>query len=113
MKKSVENPERRRILVATTTALAAVPFLQLGIDKADAAADLPHVSEDDPTAKALKYRHDASAAPRVDKGGVTAAEQFCHNCKFIQSDTGQWRPCQLFPQKAVNAEGWCASWIAK
>jgi hypothetical protein len=113
MKNTVDNPQRRRILVATTTALAAAPFLRLSVSDAVADADLPHLSEDDPTAKALKYKHDAAEATRADKGGVAAAEQFCHNCKFIQSDSGQWRPCQLFPQKAVNADGWCASWIAK
>lgn len=59
----------------------------------------------------MKYHHDAIAASRTDQYGVAAADQFCHSCKFIQSDTGAWRPCQIFPGKAVNADGWCSSWV--
>jgi hypothetical protein len=29
----------------------------------------------------------------------------------VKSDSGEWRPCQIFPGKAVNANGWCSSWM--
>ena len=77
------------------------------------AEDLPHVSEDDPMAKGLKYTHDAST---VDPSTRTnpAPEQNCANCQLIKGEDGQeWRPCQLFPGKAVNANGWCSAWVPK
>lgn len=77
------------------------------------ADDLPHLAEDDPMAKAMKYTHDAStvdAASRTNK----AAEQNCANCALIQGNDGdEWRPCQIFPGKAVSANGWCSVWAPK
>ncbi len=105
------DPRRRRALATALAAVAAVPFANGLLARHARAADPPHLSEDDPAASALKYRHDAADAPRTDKSGVPAADQYCHNCKFIQADSGQWRGCQIFPGKAVNADGWCTSWL--
>ena len=77
------------------------------------AQELPHVTGDDPTAVALKYVEDATTADRPDKSGVAGADQDCANCQFIQSDTGDWRPCALFPGKSVHAKGWCINWTKK
>ena len=77
------------------------------------AADLPHVSEDDPMAQAMKYTHDAST---VAAGARTnpAADQTCANCALVQGADGEaWRPCQIFPGKAVAAAGWCSVWAPK
>ncbi len=77
------------------------------------AGDLPQLSEDDPMAKAMKYAHDAST---VDAGSRTnpAEVQLCSNCALIQGNDGdQWRPCQIFPGKVVNADGWCSVWAPK
>ena len=104
---------RRRMLLGTVSALAALPLLGVMPDAFAAAETLPHLSEDDPMAKALKYHNDASTAPRTEKNGVAAQDQFCHNCRFVKSDTGEWRPCQIFPGKAVNANGWCSSWMPR
>ncbi len=101
---------RRRTLLGVVAVVASVPLAKFPLAARAQAAELPHLAEDDPTAKALNYRNDATAAPRVDKPGVPAQEQFCNNCNFIQADSGDWRPCQIFPGKAVNANGWCASW---
>ncbi len=77
------------------------------------AQGLPQVSEDDPTAKAMKYTHDAStvdAASRTNPAEV----QNCANCALIQGDEGaEWRPCAIFPGKSVNAKGWCSVWAPK
>ena len=101
----------RRLVLGATIAIAASPLLRaVPAARADTP---PQLSEDDPAAKALKYHHDATAAPRTDKPDTPAAQQFCHNCRFIQSGSGEWRPCQIFPGKAVNANGWCTSWAAK
>ena len=77
------------------------------------ASDLPQLSEDDPMAKSMKYTHDAST---VDPASRTnpAADQKCANCALIQGDgDGSWLPCQIFPGKAVNANGWCSVWAPK
>jgi hypothetical protein len=105
----VDN-KRRNILFTAVAAIMAMPFFKHLIAR-PARAELQHLSEDDPAAKALHYKQDATKAERTDKAGVPAQEQFCHNCTFIQSDSGDWRPCQIFPGKAVNANGWCLSWM--
>ncbi len=77
------------------------------------AQDLPHLTEDDAMAGTMKYTHDAST---VDAGSRTnpAADQNCANCALVQGDDGaEWRPCQIFPGKAVNAKGWCSVWAPK
>lgn len=81
--------------------------------RAYAQDDLPHLAEDDPMAAAMKYVHDASTvdpATRVNP----APEQHCSNCALIQGNDGdEWRPCQIFPGKLVNANGWCSVWAPK
>jgi hypothetical protein len=101
--------ETTKLILGT---LAAVPVANLLARRA-AAQELPHLTEDDPSAKALMYHNDAKMAMRVDKAGVPAAEQFCHNCMFLQPGDGDWRPCQLFPGKAVHVDGWCLTWTPK
>ena len=111
MSKITVDIRRRRALLGGVAVIASVPLAKVMLGARAEAAELPHLTEDDPTAKALNYHHDASAAPRADKAGVAAKDQFCHNCNFIQASSGEWRPCQLFPGKAVNANGWCSSWM--
>lgn len=73
-----------------------------------AAADAPEVSEDDPTAKALKYVADATRSERTDP---TA---FCHNCRYYKGAADSPKaPCELFGAKTVNANGWCTAWMKK
>jgi hypothetical protein len=77
------------------------------------ADDLPHLSEDDSMAKAMKYTSDASTVDPSSRANP-AAEQHCANCALVQGADGDaWRPCQIFPGKLVNAEGWCSVWAAK
>lgn len=65
--------------------------------------DLPKLAEDDPTAQSLKYVN-----------ASTTDGQDCANCALIQGNDGdEWRPCQIFPGKAVNANGWCSVWAPK
>jgi len=113
MNRKPGNITRRSVLVTAVAAITGTQFVQSIFSSQASAATLLHLSEDDPAAKALKYHHAAAEAPRVDKAGTSAEKQFCHNCRFIQADDGTWRPCQIFPSKAVNENGWCASWMAK
>lgn len=76
-------------------------------------AQLPHLSESDPMAKALMYTEDSS---KVDKSKAPTfkAGSKCSNCNFYQGTQGQaYGPCQLFAGKSVNANGWCASYSPK
>jgi len=72
------------------------------------AADLPLLTGDDPTAKALNYVADASKASGAKPGSN------CENCKLYQGAAGSAQgPCLLFPGKSVKAAGWCSSWTTK
>jgi hypothetical protein len=72
------------------------------------ATDLPKVDEDDPTAKSLKYVHDATKSERPDDS------QFCNNCQYFKGDAGsEWARCDIFPGKQVAGPGWCNVWTKK
>ena len=101
---------RRRFI--QLSAVAAAGCLIQPRRKAQA-QDLPKLSEDDPTAQAMKYTHDASTVELSSRPNP-AAEQNCINCALIQGADGDaWRPCQIFPGKVVNADGWCMVWAPK
>ena len=77
------------------------------------AGDLPKLSTDDPMAAAMKYTHDASSVDPASRNNP-AAVQNCANCALVQGNDGdEWRPCQIFPGKAVAAAGWCSVWAPK
>ena len=77
------------------------------------AQDLPQLAEDDAMANAMKYTHDWSTVDPASRANP-AAEQTCANCALIQGNDGDaWRPCQIFPGKTVNANGWCSVWAPK
>lgn len=98
--------KRRQFLVglaATVTAGSIVPRSVL-------AGDMPRVSEDDPTAKGLKYVHDASTVSE----DVRAAGRYCNNCQLYQGGADDaWAGCAIFPGKQVAGKGWCSAWVAK
>ena len=78
-----------------------------------AAQDLPHIAEDDPAGQAFKYTHDASSVDAASRPQPTE-DQSCANCALVQGKDGDaWRPCQILPGKAVNAEGWGSGWAPK
>jgi len=118
------SESRRDAIKAMMGGLAAVLLMNLaGVATAQAKdpekekKELPRVDEEkDPTALALEYRHDATAEYKIKEDAKVLKapkDQTCANCQFVQADTGDWRPCQLFPKQAVSAEGWCASWMKK
>lgn len=74
------------------------------------------VTEDDPTAVALGYAHDASAvdtAKWAKRAGPEGAKQFCNNCALYQDNGDGWGACSIFQGRLVNGDGWCNAWIAK
>ncbi len=107
-----KNESRRQFLLTLATASGiGLAALRTGTTEAQAAA--PHISEDDPLAKALGYRNDAA---QVDKAKYPTYKpgQTCAQCRFYQGTAGQaWGPCQVLANKGVNAKGWCVSFSQK
>ncbi len=101
---------RRKFIQLSAVAAAGC----VAMPSRDARADeLPQLAEDDPMAKAMKYTHDASTVDPATRNNP-AADQTCANCALIQGKEGDaWRPCQIFPGKAVAAAGWCSVWAPK
>lgn len=94
------------------SAVAAAGALA-GAGRVANAQDLPKLAEDDPTAKAMRYTHDASTVDPASRANP-AENQNCANCALIQGADGDaWRPCQIFPGKVVSADGWCSVWAPK
>ena len=106
MKKTFDE-SRRRLLQNLALGTVLVPVAAASLRTA-AAADLPLVAADDPTAKALKYTTDASKAAERKAGSM------CSNCTLYQGAAGSKQGgCLLFPGKAVVSGGWCSSWTPK
>jgi hypothetical protein len=104
------NTLDRRDFIQLGIAVAVTAPLAVG---AAQAADLPKLSEDDPTAKALGYKHDTNAVDQA-KFPNHKPDQHCANCKLVQGEAQDgWIRCQLFPGKLVNTNGWCAGWVKK
>jgi hypothetical protein len=102
---------RRQFL--TLSAVAAAGYLLRPESEARAQDDMPHLAEDDAMAKSMKYTHDASTVDPSSRANP-AENQTCANCALVQGEDGQqWRPCQIFPGKLVNADGWCSVWSPK
>ena len=105
--KQMIDQARRRLLKRVMLGVAVMPVATIALRSA-LAADLPLVTGDDATAKALKYVEDASKAPDAKAGSK------CANCSLYQGAAGSAQGgCLLFPGKAVKGTGWCSSWTAK
>ncbi len=97
----MNRPSRRRFLALAGAGATAIPVtLLLGVPAAR--AQMPKLSLDDPTAKALSYVHE-----------TTIAGQRCDNCSLWQGGDAEWGGCPLFAGKSVNAKGWCKSWVKR
>lgn len=111
IKETTLSKIARRKFLQLSAVAAAGYFVQPGREVR--ASDLPHLAEDDPMAVAMKYTHDASTVDPASRNNP-AVDQTCANCALIQGNDGDtWRPCQIFPGKAVNADGWCSVWAPK
>ena len=101
----------RRQFIQLSAVAAAGVLIQPGREAR--AQDRPQWSEDDPMAAAMKYTHDSSTVDAASRANP-APDQDCTNCALVQgADGDDWRPCQIFPGKAVSAKGWCSVWAPK
>lgn len=81
--------------------------------KPAAAGALPHVGPADPVGMALSYIESAKAVD-AKKFPNFKPEQKCANCLQSKGKEGEaWLPCNLFPGKLVNAQGWCKAYVKK
>lgn len=102
------RPSRRAVL-RSAALVATVPVAALVPGRPALAQE--RLSESDPAARALGYVHDAANVdadryPRYEPG------QQCSNCNLLQGSEGEsWRPCDIFPDRLVAANGWCSAWV--
>jgi hypothetical protein len=104
-----DRSRRSFIALAGVTGAAALVGIRPALTFAQGGQALPHLSESDPTGKALGYVEDAS---KVDKTKFPAYKPgaHCATCNFFQGKpSDEYGPCQIFPGKSVAAKGWCAS----
>ena len=104
---------RRQLLMS---AALAAPMLTLA-NKIFAAGSQKLVAATDPVATALKYAADGTKAPRVDKAGVAAKDQWCDNCaiftKVGKVEGKEAGKCSMIAGGLVTAKGWCTGWSKK
>jgi hypothetical protein len=101
------DESRRRLLKRVGLGVALIPVVGMPL-RVTKAAELPLVTADDPTAKALKYVSDAAKAPAAKPGSR------CATCQLYQGAANSTQGgCLLFPGKSVMAAGWCSSWTPK
>lgn len=109
-------------LLSALPLAAALPSVALAKDEKAKKANL--IDENNPLAKAMQYKHDASKAPAM----RTNKKAFCYNCakynKCMDGDTSckpldaktlktaNAAPCQIFKEALVAKDGWCLSWQA-
>ena len=102
-------PRRKFIQLSAAAAASCI----VAGSRTSYASDLPQLAEDDAMAQSMKYTHDASSVDPSSRANP-AADQTCANCALVQGNDGEaWRPCQIFPGKSVNANGWCSVWAPK
>ncbi len=112
---SNESISRRQFLRGScATALALGGLSVTGAAHADA----EKLTEDDPTATALGYKHDATAVDVTQyakRAGEAGKKQFCDNCALFDKtapEGAEWAGCSLFQNRKVAAKGWCNAWVA-
>lgn len=106
---------RREFLQSSAVGMAAVPLIDLLGARSAWAAGETRITEDDPVAAALGYKHDASTVDTAKwpKKALPGGEnEFCHNCLQYKETEEGWGTCTIFPGKLVAAEGWCNVWVA-
>lgn len=97
--------DRRRFLLRSAAAAAALPLLAL-LPQQHAVAALPPLPVTNAQAKALHYIEDATKTDQ----STHKADSFCDNCQFHIAATNG---CTIFPGFSVAPKGWCSAWALK
>jgi hypothetical protein len=100
------NNHRRQILWM-------VPATLLAGAASQAMAEAAKVDENDPAAKGLGYKHDASKVDAA-KYPAYAKGKACSGCAlYMGKPADAWAPCGIFGGKQVAGAGWCSAWNKK
>ena len=94
---------------------AVVGFGTSRLVRAGGANPLPHLTDSNPAAASLEYTEDASTVD-ARKFPRHKPDQRCANCRYFDIAAiagGPYAPCKLYPGNAVNANGWCAGYVAR
>ncbi|HEX3395217.1 MAG TPA: high-potential iron-sulfur protein [Steroidobacteraceae bacterium] len=103
---------RRSIVKSGFIAGALLPTFSFMSGNAAAAA-LPPLDPNDPTAKALGFTTDASKVDTKTYPTFKASEK-CGTCAQFQGKPGDaTAACTIFAGKSVPAGGWCQVWAQK
>ncbi|MFK7885479.1 MAG: high-potential iron-sulfur protein [Gammaproteobacteria bacterium] len=117
--KADPAPAPKPVEAAPAPAPAPAPVAEAPAPAPAAApsGDAARVSEDDPVASSLGYKHNAAEvdlAKHPRRGEAASANHYCKNCVLFQGNDGdEWGPCSIFGGKLVNAQGWCATYAPK
>jgi High potential iron-sulfur protein len=100
-------PLSRRTVVKGLALFSAATVL---VVRRSAAAEPAKLSVTDPAAVALGYVENAAQVD-VKKYPSFVKGSTCENCLQLQGKSGEaFRPCSLFKDKVVSANGWCSGW---
>jgi len=108
MSKHINPHQARRNFLKMSAAITAM-VMTGGAASWLRAAELPHVTDSDATAKMLGYVEDATTTK--DARYKTGSQ--CANCQLYAGNSTGYGPCQLFPGKSVSANGWCSAYMPK
>lgn len=98
---------RRTFILASVGAASSLALTR------QALAAPEKVSESDPTAIAMGYKHDAKLVDKAKEPKYVAGEH-CATCQLYQGKAGaDWGPCPIFGEKLVNHDGWCKAYTKK
>ena len=108
--KGPSSTVSRRDLLGSALGLTVAGVAVTLVPRGGYASELPALSEDNPTAKALGYVIDASSLDTSVRGNDV---NNCANCNFYPEPTLASAPCPLFPGHSVAQQGWCKGWVAR
>ena len=100
------NSRRQFIITLVPAAVALGTATQ-------ALAQPAKVDENDPAAKAIGYRNDATKVDAA-KYPSYAKGKVCSGCQLYQGKPGDASgACPIVGGKLVSANGWCTAWVKK
>lgn len=101
---------RRHFILTLVPAAATLGSASTALAQAAAPA---HADENDSTAMAMGYKHDASKVDAA-KYPTYVKGMLCSNCQLYQGKpTDAWAVCPILGGKQANANGWCLAWVKK
>ncbi|MCZ8341738.1 MAG: high-potential iron-sulfur protein [Leptospira sp.] len=83
------------------------------IDAVKTMDELKPISEEDPTAKALGFHHDAKNTNfqiYPDRKKKVNAYQVCGNCSQFSKGKDGYGRCNILTAGLVSNKGWCGAW---